>query len=244
MPSEIHDGPTEETADAWLATLAHELRTPLHSVVLALRAMQRACEGDANARFACGVAERESKQMADIIEDVLDLSRAGRQRLPVRSEPVDIGWVIARGQEAVGHLLTARGHRLSTVVEEGLPLVQADPSRMVQVVTNLLTNAAKFTAPAGNIVVSAGLIGDGICLRVRDDGVGIAASLLPRVFERYVQGPATVDQDRRGLGIGLALVKSIVEAGGGTVAAYSDGPGMGSEFMVLIPLQCRPSHPM
>jgi signal transduction histidine kinase len=142
---------------------------------------------------------------------------------------------VAGAAETVGHLLTARGHRLTVSLPVEPVFLIADPLRLEQVLTNLLANAAKFTEPGGHIRLTAEADGEEVVLRVRDNGQGIAPDLLPRVFDQFWQGLDSGEQAGRGLGIGLALVKSLVESHGGSVAAFSDGPGTGSEFVVRLP---------
>jgi signal transduction histidine kinase len=152
---------------------------------------------------------------------------------------VELAAVVAGAREGTAHLLAARGHRLTVALSAEPLFLVADPLRLEQVLTNLLANAAKFTDPGGHIRLTAGAEAGQAVLRVRDNGRGIAPDLLPRVFDLFWQGPGRGDQGACGLGLGLALVKSLVESHGGSVAARSDGPGTGAEFIVRLPAWSR-----
>jgi two-component system CheB/CheR fusion protein len=218
-----------------LATLAHELRDPLATILLALDLHSRG--GDPAARWALTMAAHQARRAVRIVEDLFDLCAGSRGRLPLRKEVVDLAAVVAGATGATAHRLAARGHRLTvSLPAEPLYLV-ADPLRLEQVLTNLLANAAKFTDPGGDIRLSAWAEAGQVVLRVRDNGRGIAPDLLPRVFDPFWQGPE--NQAAGGLGIGLALVKSLVESHGGSVAAHSGGPGTGSEFVISLPVCAR-----
>ena len=222
--------------DQWLATLAHELRSPLGAVLMSLDELRPACAAEPDARAARDSAERGSRQMARVIEDVLDLCRGTRGLPPAERAPVDLPRVMAGAIAAARPLLVARRHRLSVQIPDRLPPVDAQASRVEQVLTNLLVNAAKFTEPGGHVRLSAEAAGDAVVLRVADDGIGIAPDLLPHVFDAYRQGPSSaLGRPSVGLGIGLALVRWLVELQGGTVTAHSDGPGRGAEFVVRLP---------
>jgi signal transduction histidine kinase len=155
--------------------------------------------------------------------------------LPICKDVVDLAAVVAGATETTSHLLAARGHRLTVSLPAGPVSLMADPVRLEQVLANLLANAAKFTDPGGDIRVTAQTEAGQAVLRVRDNGRGIAPDLLPRVFDPFWQGPGRGENGARGLGLGLALVKSLVELHGGSIAAHSEGPGTGAEFIVRLP---------
>ena len=174
-----------------------------------------------------------------LVDDLLDVSRVMRGKIELRRERVELATVVARAVETVQPLVDAQGHELSVrLPPESLPL-DADPVRLAQVVGNLLTNAAKYTEPGGRIWLTAERDGDEAVLRVRDNGIGIAPDMLPRIFELFVQVDHASTKAQGGLGIGLTLVKNLVEMHNGTVEARSDGLGKGSEFVVRLPLSAR-----
>ena len=224
---------TQPGLDELLGTLAHELRDPLTTIVSAVQVITDDCYLDPAARRALAVMERQSRQAMQIIDDLFDLCVGNVGKLSLRKEVVDLAKIVAGATETAGHLLAARQHRLTVSLPPEPVSLEADPLRLVQVLTNLLGNAAKFTDPGGHIRLSAAVEGGQIVLRVRDNGQGIAPDLLPRVFDRFWQ--ASERKAARGLGLGLALVKSLVELHGGSVAARSAGPGAGAEFIVQLP---------
>jgi signal transduction histidine kinase len=174
-----------------------------------------------------------------VIEDLFDLCAGSRDSLPLRKEVVELAGIVAGATETTAHLLAGRGHRLTVSLPAEPVFLVADPLRLEQVLTNLLANAAKFTDPGGHIRLTAEAEGGQAVLRVRDNGRGITPDLLSRVFDLFWQSPGTGNQGAGGLGLGLALVKSLVELHGGCVAAYSDGPGTGAEFIVQMPTYAR-----
>ena len=221
--------------DAWIATLAHELRNPLSAVVMALDELRPWCAGMPAATPAWEVAVRGSRQMARVIEDVLELCRVPREGPPARFEPVDVSAVVAGAVAAVRPTIAVRQQCLSVSVPRGLARLCAHESRLEQVLTNLLINAAKFTDPFGQISLTVESATDRLVIRVRDNGIGISPDLLPHVFDAYVRGPVPNVAPRPGLGIGLTLVQSLVRLMGGSVSAHSDGVGAGAEFVVTLP---------
>ena len=221
-------------ADFCLAAVAHELRNPLATILYAVAAMTDRGD-DPAARGPKAVVERQARRAARVVDDLFDLAAGSLDRLTVRPVPVDLAAVVAGAVETVGHLVATRGQRLTVTIPADPVTLVADPMRLEQVLTNLLTNAAKFTDPGGSIAVSAEAGGGWVVLRVRDDGRGIAPPLLPRVFDLYARGAERGEERPGGLGIGLALVKSLVERHGGSIAASSDGPGRGAEFVVRLP---------
>jgi signal transduction histidine kinase len=218
-----------------LATVAHELRSPLATILYALETMADRGEGDSVARQAREIAERQARRAARIIDDLFDVCAGSHGKLSLHKEVVDVAGVVAAAVETADHLLGRRGHRLTVSLPPRPLFVLADPLRLEQVLTNLMANAAKFTDPGGHIRLTAEVEAGYIVLRVRDDGLGIAPHVLPRVFDLFSQGSAFGGPRSCGLGIGLALVKSLVELHGGRVTAFSEGVGRGAEFVVQLP---------
>jgi PAS domain S-box-containing protein len=219
--------------DEFLAMLGHELRNPLAPIMTAIELMK--LRGDRLAERERVVMERQARHLVQLVDDLLDVSRIARGKLDLKSMPLEISKAVARGVEIASPLLEQQYHRLQVAVAPHGLLVMGDETRLAQVFANLLTNAAKYTDPGGDIVVVAERQGNEIVVRVRDTGVGITAELLPHVFDLFVQGMRRVDRSRGGLGLGLALVSNLVGLHGGRVTAYSDGPGRGSEFVVRLP---------
>jgi CheY-like chemotaxis protein len=213
--------------------LGHELRNPLAPIMTAIELMK--LRGDRLAERERVVMERQARHLVQLVDDLLDVSRIARGKLDLKSMPLEISKAVARGVEIASPLLEQQYHRLQVAVAPHGLLVMGDETRLAQVFANLLTNAAKYTDPGGDIVVVAERQGNEIVVRVRDTGVGITAELLPHVFDLFVQGMRRVDRSRGGLGLGLALVSNLVGLHGGRVTAYSDGPGRGSEFVVRLP---------
>ncbi|HEY3588014.1 MAG TPA: ATP-binding protein, partial [Myxococcaceae bacterium] len=174
--------------------------------------------------------------LSRLVDDLLDVSRIARGKVDLRRESVELGAVVAQGIETASPLIESRCHRLTVDVPGWGMQIVADPTRLAQVVSNLLTNAAKYTDPGGNLRVHAGTDDSTLVLQVSDDGIGIAPDLLPHVFDRFFQARQGPDRALGGLGLGLALVKSLVELHGGTVGVESPGLGRGSTFTVRLPL--------
>jgi signal transduction histidine kinase len=178
--------------------------------------------------------------MARLVDDLLDLSRIARGQVPLRRERLDLAAVVRLAVQTSEPLIQARNHRLTVSLPDRPLALEGDQARLVQVLTNLLNNAAKYTDPGGRIELSAGQEGDEAVVRVRDSGVGIPRDMLPRIFDLFMQVEGSRDRSQGGLGIGLALVRRLVELHGGTVSAHSTGPGRGSEFVVRLPLAPEP----
>ncbi len=221
--------------DRFLAVLAHELRNPLAPIWNALHLMkQPAASAKALAR-AREIAERQMRRLTRLLDDLLDVARLRQGRVELRREVLDVAAVIRSSLDTVQPLLLERRHRLTSAIAGESLLVNGDPMRLEQVLTNLLVNAAKYTDPGGEIFVTAQREGSDVVIRVRDTGIGIDAILLPRIFDLFVQAHRRLDRSTGGVGVGLALVKSLVEFHGGSVSAFSAGPGKGSEFIVRLP---------
>jgi CheY-like chemotaxis protein/nitrogen-specific signal transduction histidine kinase len=221
------------TKDEFLAMLGHELRNPLAPILTALELM-RLKGGDVLIRER-EIIERQAAHLVHLVDDLLDVARVAQGKIELRRTRVAIAEVVSRAAETASPLLEQKAHTLRVdVAVEGLD-VDGDPVRLSQVVANLLTNAAKYSDPGAHIQVTASRQDDEIAVRVVDDGAGIAPEQLPHLFEAFFQGPRARDRAEGGLGLGLALVKSLVALHGGTVSAASDGLGRGSVFEIRLP---------
>jgi signal transduction histidine kinase len=225
--------------DEFLAMLAHELRNPLAPIGNGLQLLQIAGEDAELREEACMMMQRQFEHLVRLVDDLLDVSRIARGKIDLRTEPLTLRVVIERAVEAVRPLIDGLGHRLRVELPPQPLHVRGDLVRLAQVITNLLTNAARYTDRGGEITVSAAADkgGDWAVLSVRDTGIGIAPDVLPKVFDMFVQAEHGLSRGHGGLGLGLTLVKSLVHLHGGEVEARSDGLGKGSEFVVRLPLQ-------
>jgi len=222
--------------DEFLAVLAHELRNPLAPIRYAV-AMARKTGGRESERMqAQGIIERQVAHMSRLLDDLLDVSRITRGTLVLRRSSVDFAAVVAPALEAARPLIEAHGHSLTVKLPEKPVLLVADPVRLAQVLANLLINAAKYTDAGGCIELEARQEGSELVVAVRDNGIGISAEMMPRLFTLFAQGSCALERSEGGLGIGLSLVRGLVELHGGTVAAHSKGAEQGSEFMVRLPI--------
>jgi PAS domain S-box-containing protein len=223
--------------DEFLAMLGHELRNPLAAIRTLAQLMRRTERpGDPIYQQRCEMLSRQVQQMARLVDDLLDASRITQGKITLRRAPLEFMAVIAQAIEACRPTVNARGHRLTVTMPEEPIRILGDLTRLVQVFSNILNNAAKYTPKGGHIHVSAQPRDGSVELRVRDNGVGIAPDLLPRVFDLFSQADQTLERSEGGLGIGLALVQRIVELHEGEVRAFSEGTGAGSEFVVRLPL--------
>jgi PAS domain S-box-containing protein len=221
--------------DVFLATLAHELRNPLAPIRQAVRIAKAPDRTTAQLEWAHEVIERQSAHMALLLDDLLDMSRITHGQLTLRTTRIALESVVDSAIETARPLLDARKHVLERAMPEPPLVIEADAMRLAQVVSNLLTNAAKYTDPGGRIELGARCDGSTLRIRVRDSGIGIDAQTLPRLFQTFSQAHDALERAQGGLGIGLALVKGLVELHGGTVEAHSAGRGRGSEFVVTLP---------
>lgn len=226
----------DQRKDEFLATLAHELRNPLAPLRNALNILERAGKDEALQLQARQVMVRQLEQMTRLVDDLLDLSRITRDKIELRKERTALTAVLASALETCRSVIEARGHKLEVDLPTEPVYVQADFTRLAQVFTNLLNNAAKYTPPNGQIWLKAERQGDEVLVRVRDSGIGIAADMLPRIFDMFTQVDSALTHAQGGLGIGLTLVKRLVGMHGGTVTAGSAGHGQGSEFVVRLPI--------
>ena len=221
--------------DEFLAMLGHELRNPLAAIANALECL-RLSEGNESLLYESrAVLERQAHQMTRLVDDLLDVSRITRGKVELRKEMVDLAATVHRAIASTSAAIAARSHQLTvSIPPESLPLF-ADPTRLEQVLANLINNAAKYTEPGGEIMVSVEPDGDDLVIRVADTGIGIPDHLMPHVFELFTQGDRSLDRAQGGLGIGLTLVQRLVEMHGGSVGAKSRGPAEGTEFIVRLP---------
>jgi len=224
--------------DEFLATLGHELRNPLAPIVTALQLTKLHGESASMREFQ--IIERQVHHMIHLVDDLLDVARVARGKLEVRKQIVDLRDSIARAIEIASPLVEQKGHHFEVKVAPHPLLVDGDAPRLTQIFANLLNNAAKYTDPGGHIVMQVDRTDDRIVIEVRDDGIGITADLLPQLFEPFVQGPRASDRADGGLGLGLGLVRSLVDLHGGSVEVRSAGPRQGSTFTVQLPAASRP----
>jgi PAS domain S-box-containing protein len=223
----------ERQMNEFLAMLSHELRNPLGSIVNALDLARH--KPAAERTEARGIIERQVKHLTHIVDDLLDVSRITRGKIELRKEIVPVNDAVLHAVDSCRPLLNARGHKVDVNPSEEELWIEADPTRLSQVILNLINNAAKYTPAGGRISISINRDNDFVVLRVRDTGIGIPPTLMPKVFDLFVQGDRSLDRTAGGLGIGLTIVKRMVEMHGGTVAAMSGGSGQGSEFVVRLP---------
>jgi PAS domain S-box-containing protein len=224
--------------DEFLATLAHELRNPLAPITNAAHYL-KAIVAEPKAAWGLGVIERQVQNMARLLDDLLDVSRISRNKLVLRRQQVELAQVLQQAIETSRPLVDMGGHELAVRLPPEPVLLDADPLRLAQVFSNLLTNAAKYTPGGGHIELDAQCNGDEARIRVRDDGIGITAEMMPRLFEIFSQAAPALERSQGGLGIGLSLVRGLVELHGGHIEAHSEGAGRGSEFVVTLPVLAR-----
>ena len=227
---------SERRKDEFLATLSHELRNPLAPLRMVAEIVRANAGGNSRLQWASGLIERQVKHLARLVDDLLDLSRIATTEVTLVTASADLRDIVWQAVEMNRAAVEAKRHNLWVDVPERRYLLDCDSARLVQVVSNLLSNAIKYTGRGGSIHIAASTEGAYVALRVRDNGAGIDADVLPYVFDMFVQGKQTAARSEGGLGIGLTLVKRIVALHGGEVIAASDGPGKGSEFIVRLPL--------
>jgi PAS domain S-box-containing protein len=235
---------SDRRKDEFLAVLAHELRNPLAPVRNALHILKLAPGDSAVTARARDMAERQVHHLTRLVDDLLDVSRIMRGKVDLRKERVELAALVARAVETAKPVIEAEKHELTVTLPDEPLWLDADVVRISQVIGNLLNNAAKYTEPGGQIWLTAEQAGEEAIIRVRDTGIGIAPEMLPRIFEMFMQVASTHMRAQGGLGIGLTLVKTLVEMHGGSVSARSEGLGRGSEFSVRLPLRAESRHPV
>jgi signal transduction histidine kinase len=222
--------------DEFLAMLAHELRNPLAPIRNAVHLIKMRSLEDAQLCLARDVIERQLKQLTRLVDDLLDVSRITRGKINLSRERLELADLMSRAVETVAPAIEARGHALTVELPERPLRLYGDPVRLVQALANVLGNAAKYTGAGGRITLSARRRNRDAEITVSDNGMGIAPEVLPRIFDLFTQMDERMERSPSGLGIGLALVRRLVEMHGGTVAAASAGPGLGSEFTIRLPV--------
>jgi PAS domain S-box-containing protein len=228
---------SDRRKDEFLAVLAHELRNPLAPISNALQIL-RLSDGDAeSARFATTVMDRQLGQLVRLVDDLLDVSRISRGKVELRLQPMDLASSVEQAVEAAKPLVDRMAQSLGVTLPAEPIQLHADPMRLAQVIGNLLTNASKFTDRNGRIDLVVERDGNEALVRVRDSGIGIAAEQRDRIFEMFTQLDTTAERSTGGLGIGLSLVRSLVEMHGGSVSVHSDGLGKGTEFVLRLPVR-------
>jgi signal transduction histidine kinase/ActR/RegA family two-component response regulator len=223
--------------DEFLAMLGHELRNPLAPILTALQLMR--LRGVTGAERERTIIERQVRHVVGLVDDLLDVSRITRGKVQLKRERVDLAELVAKAIEMTSPAIEERHHALSVDVPRGL-VVEGDPARLAQVFANLLTNAAKYTEDGGRITVVGRREGNDALVSVTDNGTGIAADMLPHIFDLFTQERQDIDRSEGGLGLGLAIVRSLVQAHGGSASATSEGKGSGATFTVRLPTTTAP----
>ncbi len=225
--------------DEFLAMLGHELRNPLAPLAHALELIATPELPPDLATEALEIARRQVRHMSRLVEDLLDLSRITRGTIELRRQPLEFRPIVAHAIESTRPQMEARRHEFAAALcLDALPM-DGDPTRLEQIVTNLLNNAAKYTEPGGRVAVALVRRGNEAVLTVRDTGIGITPEMQRCVFDLFVQADRSLDRSQGGLGIGLTLVRRLTELHGGTISVFSEGPGRGSEFIVRLPVQAE-----
>ena len=233
----------DQRKDEFLAILAHELRGPLSAVVMAAEMLSKGQSSPAQAANFGELIGRQAGYMNRLVEDLLDVSRIVRNEVSIEREPVDVRAVIASAVEQLAAAAQRRQHRVVLRQLDDSAVVLGDRTRLIQVVGNLIGNAIRYTPEGGNIAVAVTVQPAHVCISVTDDGIGMPADLLPHLFDMFKQARRSTDGRNSGLGLGLALVKTLVEAHQGSVVASSAGPGRGSRFEVFLPkAEPSPAH--
>ncbi len=232
---------TERRMNEFLAMLAHELRNPLAPIQSALDVVERKPDDKETAAWARAIIQRQADQLSRLVDDLLDVSRITRGKVTLRRERVDIKATITQVVESMRPTIEERRHTVLIQVPDRPVLVEADPARVAQVLSNIFGNAIKYTPDGGRITVTASISDNFASIAIIDSGIGMSADLVPRVFDLFVQGERGLDRREGGLGVGLTIAKRLTELQGGTMSAASPGPGLGSRFTIDLPLM-RPEH--
>lgn len=221
--------------DEFLAMLAHELRNPLAPIRNGLDLMAMPGVDEETVRWARGVMKEQMEHLVRLVDDLLDVSRITRGKIVLHPQTSDLSTLVTRGVETARPFIESRGHELAISLPKEPVWLKADPIRLTQIIANLLNNAAKYHDKVGHIWLTARREGEEAVIRVRDDGIGIAPDLLPRIFDLFTQADRSLERSQGGLGIGLTLTRSLVQMHGGTIRAFSEGEGKGSELVVRLP---------
>ena len=235
---------TGRQMNEFLAMLGHELRNPLAPIQSALDVVKRKPGDIATANWACAIIQRQAQQLSRLVDDLLDVSRITRGRITLRREPVDIKATIAQVVESMRTLSEGRTQTVDVTLPVKSLFVMADPARVAQILSNLLGNAIKYTPDGGHVAIRATAEDDFLAVAISDTGIGMAADLVPRVFDLFVQGDRGLDRREGGVGVGLTIARRLAELQGGTLSASSAGPGLGSCFTLgfaLLPLADLPA---
>ena len=228
---------TDRRKGEFIALLSHELRNPLAAMRSSLYVLEHGAPGSDATANARGIIDRQVEHLARMVDDLLDVTRIARNQIQLRRQTLDLQQIVQHAIEDNRAHFEGSGVRLETTLGTEPVLVNADATRIAQVVTNLISNAVKFTPAGGTVTISVARYDDGSAiLRVVDSGIGIDPAFLPRLFEPFVQGDRTTDQARGGLGLGLSLVKGLVDLHGGEISAHSAGAGTGTDFTIRLPL--------
>ncbi len=238
MVATLHEA--DHRKDEFLAMLAHELRNPLASIANATKLLKTASDMESHT-WATSVIDRQVRQLAHLIDDLLDVSRITQGKIRLRMAVLDAATILDRACESVRPLMAKRHHRLTCDYSQGSLWLEADATRLEQIINNLLTNAAKYTPDGGHIILSAILEGTDIIIRVKDNGMGIPPQRLPEMFQLFTQGERSIARSEGGLGIGLTIVQKLTELHAGSIHAHSDGPDLGSTFTIRLPAASAPS---
>ncbi|HEX3869584.1 MAG TPA: response regulator [Pirellulales bacterium] len=230
--------------DEFLAMLAHELRNPLAPIRNGVQLLQLNESDPKSIADTCGMMQRQLQQLVRLVDDLLDVSRITRNKLDLRIQEVELSAVVDAAVETSRPLIEQMRHELTIELPEEPIHFDADAMRLAQVFSNLLNNGAKYTEPGGRISLVAVKRGDEIEVRVSDTGIGISEAALPKVFEMFSQVEQSSERVQGGLGIGLTLVRRLVEMHGGSVEGHSQGPGKGSEFVVHLPIKRQQGRPL
>jgi signal transduction histidine kinase len=235
---------SDRLKDEFLATVSHELRTPL-SAILGWAAMLNMGElEEADARNGLQAIERNARAQAEIIGEILDMSNIITGKMRINARPVELTTIVRAAVNSLELAASAKNISVSLALEENAGLASGDPDRLQQIVWNLLANAIKFTPAEGEVEVRLARVNAHVELKVSDNGIGISREFLPHVFDRFRQADASTTRSYGGLGLGLAIVRHLVELHGGTVAADSAGPGRGATFIVLLPVTVDRQNPV
>jgi len=229
--------------DRFIATLAHELRNPLAPIRNAIGVLRRAAPGDPRTAWCHDVIDRQAGRMAHLLDDLLDVSRISRDQLQLRRQTLQLGTVVDNALEIAQPVIDAAGHTLTVQIPAQPLLLDGDLTRLAQVFSNVLINAAKYTPPRGTIALRARAEGDEVAVTVTDNGIGIAGEHLEQIFEMFGQVESALNRAQGGQGIGLSLARRLLAMHGGTIEARSEGPGRGSEFELRLPLTPRGGAP-